>query len=207
MFGDSEKSFSSLRRSRKEIFQVDPTIKLQLALYQQISVLACRVRLVSQRSSAVAVVPDEIVRPARNQAPQPMIKRTKILLIDDDLMVRQALGQVLTAENYQVVPAANRHEALHEVGQQPIDIVLLDLNPRTESGWETLQRLTALQPHLPVVAMTARPEHESNSSRAQAVHALLEKPLSLSILLQVLNELASQTPTPRRCSHTSDRSQ
>jgi len=132
--------------------------------------------------------------------------RKNILLIDDDLMVRQALGHALTAENYQVVPAANRHEALHEIGQQRIDILLLDLNPRTENGWETLQRLTALQPHLPVVAMTARPEHEPNS-RAQAVDALLEKPLSLSVLLQVLNQLASQTPTPRRRGHCSDRSQ
>ncbi len=120
-----------------------------------------------------------------------------ILLIEEDLMVRQALGQALTVENYQVFQAANRHEALHEVGQQPIDIVLLDLNPRTESGWETLQRITALQPHLPVVAMTARLEHESDS-RSRAVDALLEKPLNLSVLLQVLNKLTSQTPTLRR---------
>ena len=120
-----------------------------------------------------------------------------ILLIDDDLMVRQALEQALSVENYQVVLAANRHEALHEVGQQPIDVVLLDLNPRNENGWETLQRLNALQPHLPVVAMTARPEHEPKS-RTHAVDALLEKPLSLSVLLQVLNELTSQTPTPLR---------
>jgi two-component system response regulator PilR (NtrC family) len=126
--------------------------------------------------------------------------RKNILLVDDDLMVRQALEQALTAENYQVVQAANRHEALHEVGQHSIDIVLLDLTPRAENGWETLQRLTALQPHLPVVAMTARPEHETNS-RSHAVDALLEKPLSLSVLLQVLNQLTSQTPTPRRRCH------
>ena len=123
-----------------------------------------------------------------------------ILLIDDDLKVREALEQALTTENYQVVLAANRHEALHEVGQQPIDIVLLDLNPRAENGWETLQRLTALQPHLPVVAMTARPEHEPNS-RTHAVDALLEKPLSLSVLLQVLSELTSQTPRALRRTH------
>jgi DNA-binding response OmpR family regulator len=122
--------------------------------------------------------------------------RKNILLIDDDLMVRQALEQALVAENYQVVQVANRQEALHEVGQQPIDIVLLDLNPRTENGWETLQRITDLQPHLPVVAMTARPEHEPNS-RVHAVDALLEKPLNLSMLLQVLNELLSQTPMRR----------
>src|SRR2546427_11598926 len=66
--------------------------------------------------------------------PALMTKQTSILLIEDDLMVRQALGQALAVENYHVVPAANRHEALREVGQRQIDIVLLDLNPRGENG-------------------------------------------------------------------------
>ena len=41
-----------------------------------------------------------------------MTKQTNILLIDEDLMVRQALGQALAMENYHVVYAANGHEAL-----------------------------------------------------------------------------------------------
>jgi len=127
-----------------------------------------------------------------------MIKPTNILLIDDDLMVRQALGQALAMENYNVVPAANQHEALREVGQRPIDIVLLDLNPSSENGWETLERLTALQPHLPVVAMTARAEQHQPSSNANGLDVLLEKPLNLTVLLQTLKELASQSPSPRR---------
>ena len=131
-----------------------------------------------------------------------MTKKPKsILLIEDDLMVRQALGQALVMEEYHVVPAANLHEALREVGQQPIDIVLLDLNPRSENGRETLERLTALQPHLPVVAMTARPEQ--GNSNAHGIDVLLEKPLILSVLLQTLKELVQQTLNPRRhCSQS-----
>src|SRR5205823_2398112 len=120
-----------------------------------------------------------------------MTKMKSILLIDEDLMVRQALGQALAVENYEVVPAANRHEALREVGQRQIDIVLLDLNPRGENGWETFQHLTALQPNLPVVAMTARPEHAS--SNAHGVDVLLEKPLNLEVLIRTLNKLSSKT--------------
>ena len=127
-----------------------------------------------------------------------MTRQTNILLIDDDVMVRQALGQALTVENYHVVPAANRQEALREVGNHPIDIVLLDVNPRNENGWETVRRLTAVQPHVAVIAMTARPEqHESNSS-ANAVDALLEKPLNLYVLIRTLDRLASQNPELRQ---------
>src|SRR5438093_9556212 len=119
-----------------------------------------------------------------------MARQTNILLIDEDTTVRQALGQVLTVENYRVVPAANRQEALREFGQNQIDIVLLDLNPRHENGWETLQRLIALQPHLPVIAMTARLELQEPCS-AHGVDVLMEKPLNLAVLIQTLNELSS----------------
>ena len=120
-----------------------------------------------------------------------MTKLKNILLIEDDPMVSQALGQALAVENYHVVPAANRCEALREVGQRQIDIVLLDLNPRGENGWETFQHLTALQPNLPVVAMTARPEQAN--SKTQRVDVLLEKPIDLEVLIRTLNKLYSQT--------------
>src|SRR6266478_313164 len=89
-----------------------------------------------------------------------VIRQRNILLIEGDLMVRQALGQALAVENYRVVPAQNQQEALREFSRQPIDqpidVVLLDINPRDENAWETVERLTALQPNLPVIAMTAR---------------------------------------------------
>jgi len=110
-----------------------------------------------------------------------MTKPKSILLIDDDLMVRQALGQALAVENYHVVPAANHHGALREVGQRQIHIILLDLNPRSANGWETLRRLIVLQPHLPVVGMTARPGNAS--SNAHRVGVLLERPLNLPVLV------------------------
>ena len=128
----------------------------------------------------------------KNQTQQPMRRPTSILLIDDDLMVRQALGEALAEENYQVIPVANRIDALREIERRAIDIVLLDLNPRRENGWETLRRITALQPCLPVVAMTARPEQHEPNAYAYGVDLLLEKPLNLFVLIQALDELASQ---------------
>jgi DNA-binding response OmpR family regulator len=66
-----------------------------------------------------------------------MTTRTSILLVDDDSMVRQALEQALAAENYFVVPAANRDEALRQLEKHPIDILLVDLHPWKEDGRET----------------------------------------------------------------------
>jgi len=55
-------------------------------------------------------------------------QRANVLLVDDDVTVRQSLERVLTLENFRVVPVSNGHDALREFGQKHIDIVLLDLN-------------------------------------------------------------------------------
>src|SRR5947207_11336450 len=117
-------------------------------------------------------------------------------------MVRHALGQALTVENYRVFHARNHQEALNEFqrqpADQPIDIVLLDLNPPNENAWQTVERLNSLQPNLPVIAMTARVEEHDFTSSAHFVDALMEKPLDLPLLMDTLNHLTSQAPILRR---------
>ncbi len=98
-------------------------------------------------------------------------------MIDEDLMVRQALGQVRAAENHPVVPAAARHEARREFQNHSIEGVLPDSVPRKVSEWETPQLLTTLHPYLPLIAMTAR--REQTNSNAHGVDVLLEKSLNL----------------------------
>jgi DNA-binding NtrC family response regulator len=116
-------------------------------------------------------------------------------------MVRQALGQALSVENYRVVSAQNQREALMELSNQPldqpIDVVLLDLNPRNESAWETVDRLIALQPELAVVGMTGRLEEHCSKPTAPVFDALMEKPINLLLLLRTLGELTSETQSPR----------
>lgn len=127
-------------------------------------------------------------------------RQRNILLIDDDSVVRQSLGQVLSVENYRVVSACNQLEALSRFHSQPIDqpidVVLLDLNPRNENAWDTVRHLTELQPDLPVVAMTTRFEQHDSTARAEVIDALMEKPLDLVLLVKTLDQLTSQPPEP-----------
>ena len=117
-------------------------------------------------------------------------------------MVRQALCQALAAENYRVVPACNQHQALREFSSQPsdqpIDVVLLDLNPRNESARETVARLTALRPSLRVIGMTGRMEEHHSVPMAHILDALMEKPLNLILLLRTLSELTFRPERPLR---------
>jgi len=121
------------------------------------------------------------------------MRQTNILLVDGDEMVRQALGQALACENYRVVPAANQQEALDEFGKEQIHIVLLDLNPGNENAWETVIRLIALRPNLPVIAMTTRLDQHSPTTISHTFHRLMAKPLDLNSLIETLHELTPET--------------
>src|SRR3954452_6303977 len=87
-----------------------------------------------------------------------MRQQTTILLVEEDANVRQALGEALVSEDYQVAFATNGHEALRQLpqGRDPrIDIVLFDLTSTQGRGWATFSRLSSLHPELPVVILTA----------------------------------------------------
>jgi CheY-like chemotaxis protein len=56
------------------------------------------------------------------------MNKPKVLLVDDDRSVLDALGAVIESEGFELVRAADGHEAVENFRQQPIDIVLLDLN-------------------------------------------------------------------------------
>src|SRR5438876_170186 len=119
-------------------------------------------------------------------------RKAKVLLVDDDRSVRQSLGLALQSENFQVVMASNGQEALEKYFDGYIDLVLLDLNMPVKNGWDTFERLTALNPYLAIVLITARLNQRELAAVAGA-SAIMEKPLNLPILVQVLNRLADES--------------
>ena len=130
-----------------------------------------------------------------------MPQRTNVLLVDDDITVRQSLEHVLTLENFRVVPVANGHEALREFGEKHIDVVLLDLNLGAESGWDTFDKLKRIRPLLPVIIMTGNPEHCPKVA-ADRAEGFMEKPLDLTMLFRKLTDLAALA-AERRVARTS----
>ncbi|WP_050785866.1 response regulator [Pedosphaera parvula] len=123
--------------------------------------------------------------------------KAKVLLVDDDISVRESLGRALESENYEVVQAANGQEALERFSEQQIDVVLLDVNMPVINGWDALDRMQEINPFLPTVIITARPNQYERAAAAGAV-ALMEKPLALPVLIGLLNHLMEEPWDARR---------
>jgi DNA-binding NtrC family response regulator len=126
-----------------------------------------------------------------------MEPRANILLVHDDLSVRQALGEALALEEYQVAFAATSNEAqrrLREQGPNEINAVLLDLSLGHEYGWAVFNSLTKLKPMLPVITLSATRDHEIPLAARRQCVAIMAKPLDVARLVEILHSLT----IPRR---------
>ena len=82
--------------------------------------------------------------------------RTKgrILIVDDELVVRDSLGKWFTSEGYTALPVGSAREALETIQQREFDIALLDIKMPGMDGMELQARLKEADPELTVVMMT-----------------------------------------------------
>jgi two-component system response regulator (stage 0 sporulation protein F) len=120
----------------------------------------------------------------------PAAKHT-ILLVDDDPGIRKILFRLLVEEHFRVLTAANGFEALDVAHGDKPDLVLLDLNMPGKDGWETFAQLSAENPLLPIILITARP-NQFFTALSAGVGALMEKPLDFVKLFQTINRLLSE---------------
>src|SRR5574341_1892772 len=79
----------------------------------------------------------------------------KILLVDDEPNIRLFYKEALCEEGYEVLEAESGKDSLDILRHQPVDLVVLDIKLRSESGLDVLQNLTKEFPNLPVVLCTA----------------------------------------------------
>ena len=82
----------------------------------------------------------------------------KILWADDEVHLLKPQIIFLTQKGYTVTAVANGHDALDELEQRSFDVVFLDESMPGISGLETLERIKALYPTLPIVMITKNEE-------------------------------------------------
>lgn len=79
----------------------------------------------------------------------------RILVAEDDPAARLLLKKFLTARSFQVVDAADGHEALLRFASSEPDLVLLDINMPQMDGWSVLRQIRSMG-DVPVIILTVR---------------------------------------------------
>src|SRR5208337_1097614 len=78
----------------------------------------------------------------------------KLLIVDDELSVRDSLAKWFAEEGYDVATAENANEALTRVAEQAFDVALVDIKMRGTDGIELQRRLHEIYPDMLVIIMT-----------------------------------------------------
>ena len=83
------------------------------------------------------------------------MKKSKILVVDDEELIRWSLEQNLTGDGYEVLTAASGEEALKIVREEMPDLVFLDLQLPGIGGMEVLQKIKEISTDIIVIIITA----------------------------------------------------
>jgi two-component system response regulator MprA len=80
----------------------------------------------------------------------------RILVVDDDRAVRDALRRALTLAGYEITPAENGEQALEQIARSVPDAVVLDIGLPGVDGLEVCRRVRMLGNRVPILMLTAR---------------------------------------------------
>jgi len=111
------------------------------------------------------------------------VRKTRVLIVDDEPAIRRALTRALVARDYQVEMAVNGEEALALAHSWDPELVVLDLNLPDIDGITVCRRLRAWS-DVPIIVLSVR-EDESNKVEALDAGAedYLTKPFGVDELL------------------------
>jgi signal transduction histidine kinase len=132
--------------------------------------------------------------PAQREA---TLSGVRLLLVEDDIGIRDTLAEMLGDEGYAVTVVANGREALEELRSgAPPEVILLDLMMPVMDGWEfrVKQRADPMFGGIPLVAMSA-----DLSAKAQAIaaDAYVRKPIDFPQLLRELHDVVGRATRNR----------
>jgi two-component system KDP operon response regulator KdpE len=123
----------------------------------------------------------------------------RILLVDDESAIRRALRPPLMELGFQVVEAWRGEEAIQMLRSGGFDVVLLDVNMPGIGGIETLRRIRAFAPRLPILMLTVRDaEEEKVEALELGADDYVTKPFSTRELVARIRTAVRRVQAPAR---------
>lgn len=120
------------------------------------------------------------------------MQKPKILVVEDDAGLQEALADTLSLAQYEVILAGNAEQALQQLKQHKIRLVVSDVQMGAISGLELLKSIKLNYPQLPVLMMTAYATVNDavTAIRLGAVD-YLAKPFSPEVLVNMVSRYVS----------------
>jgi CheY-like chemotaxis protein len=115
----------------------------------------------------------------------------KILVVEDDILTKKAIGYLLRGEGYEVYEAEGGLHALSLLAENQFDLVVSDIVMPRIDGFDLLEHASSTSPPTPVLLMTAYSPMQSQVKTRGAAEFIL-KPFLLDDLLSKIEQVLNQ---------------
>ncbi|HEX8597718.1 MAG TPA: response regulator transcription factor [Chloroflexia bacterium] len=120
---------------------------------------------------------------------------TRVLVVDDEVDIRQVLVYVLADEGYEVDEAPNGEAALELIERQHPDVIILDMKMPGIDGWEFAKRYRELYGNrAPILVLTAAQDAARRGDDISA-ESYVPKPFDIDVLLERVSTLVRTVDT------------
>jgi two-component system, cell cycle response regulator DivK len=121
---------------------------------------------------------------------------TKILVVEDDPMIRDVLSRQLTIEGFQVITAADGAQGVHRSRVERPDLIVMDMGLPVLNGWQATHRIRSMPitRAIPIIALTAYAMKEDRGKcLAVGCDEFEPKPVNFARLRAKIQTLLSTT--------------
>src|SRR6185295_6095980 len=110
----------------------------------------------------------------------------RILVIDDDALVRLTLTRLLASGGHETVAAADAQEGLRLLADTPFDLVISDICPGGRAATDIISTMQVLHPDMPVIATSGAGGDVLGLALRLGAAGVVAKPIRRSVLLAVV---------------------
>ncbi len=117
------------------------------------------------------------------------IKKARILVIEDDMMVSDVLEEMLSSVGHDVTTAPNGREGIEQFKNSSFDMVFTDLGMPEMSGWDVARFIKNTRPNVPIAMITGwGAEFDQKQLRDAGVDLVVAKPFSIDRIVHLVDK-------------------
>lgn len=113
----------------------------------------------------------------------------KVLVIDDEEVMRNLLTDVLSDKGCEVTAVANGAEAVARVKEKAFDLVFSDVHMPEMNGVETVKAIKKIRPETVMVMMDSYPDHLLSQAQEAGAITCLHKPFNIKDVVTIVKEI------------------
>ena len=119
---------------------------------------------------------------------------TKILIVDDDKLIRWSLKEIFSQEGYTVDTVATAKDALKQAKNITYELIFSDLEINDENGVEMLKKARAFQPEAKFIIISALTKQQIEPKLGSlSIFSIIEKPFKSEQIRTIVKEALGST--------------